>query len=146
MKIRRILIAAPFMIAVIALGQDNGVLGNWKNPTGSIINIYRCGNDVCARLVEVRKDAPSRVDNLNPKPALRKRSLCGLQIGTGFRLAAPGRAEGGELYDPQSGRTYSGSMTRDGEKLKLRGYIGIALFGRTEVWTRAPDAVPPCRP
>ena len=41
----------------------------------------------------------------------------------------------GTIYDPKSGKTYSCKMTIDGNKLKIRGYIGISLFGRTEVWT-----------
>lgn len=129
-----------------ARGQDTGVLGNWRNPTGSIIQISRCGAGVCAKLLEVRRNAPSRVDSKNPNSALRSRPLCGLQIGQNFRLTSPGHAEGGQLYDPQSGHTYSGSMTRDGSSLKLRGYIMFSLFGRTETWTRAPDNTPACRP
>lgn len=142
----RISTATLLMIAAIGTAQGNSVLGNWNDPTGSTIQVYRCGTDVCARLIKIRANAPSRVDGKNPDPALRKQALCGLQIGTGFHLTTPTRAEGGRLYDPQVGKTYSGSMIRDGAKLRLRGYIGIALFGRTEIWTRAPDGIPPCRP
>jgi uncharacterized protein (DUF2147 family) len=134
------------LLSLAAQAQTNSVLGNWTNPTGSTIQIYRCGANVCARLIAMRKNAPSRVDNKNPNPALRARPLCGLQIGMNFRLSSPGRAEGGQLYDPQSGHTYHGSMTRDGNKLKLRGYVGISLFGRAETWTQAPANITPCHP
>lgn len=144
---RRKWILTLFLVALAtAQGQNNSVLGNWRNPSGSIIQIYRCGADACLRLLVVRRDAPSRVDGKNPNPSLRSRPLCGLQIGTKFHLTTPSRAEGGQLYDPQSGHTYSGMMTRDGDQLKLRGYIAFSLFGRTETWTRAPDNVPPCKP
>lgn len=144
---RRKWILTLFLVALAtAQGQNNSVLGNWRNPSGSIIQIYRCGADVCLRLLVVRRDAPSRVDGKNPNPSLRSRQLCGLQIGTKFHLTTPSRAEGGQLYDPQSGHTYSGMMTRDGDRLKLRGYIAFSLFGRTETWTRAPDNVQPCKP
>lgn len=139
----------PFAILAFALvtaqAQNSGVLGNWANPTGSVIQIYRCGANLCAKLIAIRADASTRVDTDNPDPALRHRPLCGLKIGTGFKPSGPDRAEGGRLYDPESGKTYTGSMTRDGNKLKLRGYVGIPLFGRTEVWTRAPDSVPACQ-
>lgn len=144
---RRSWILTLFLVALAtAQGQNDSVLGNWRNPSGSIIQIYHCGADVCLRLVVVRRDAPSRVDGKNPNPALRSRPLCGLQIGMKFHLTTPGHAEGGQLYDPQSGRTYSGMMTRDGNLLKLRGYVAFSLFGRTETWTRAPDNVTPCKP
>ena len=143
---RRAWIPVLLLVALTsARGQNDGVLGNWRNPTGSIIQIYRCGADVCAKLVVLRPNAPSRVDGKNPNPALRSRALCGLQIGSKFHLTGPGHAEGGQLYDPQSGHTYSGSMTRDGNLLKLRGYIAFSIFGRTETWTRAPDNVTPCK-
>jgi uncharacterized protein (DUF2147 family) len=143
----RIWISLLFLLSMTATqAQTDGVLGNWMNPTGSIIQIYRCGSNVCARLIAIRHDAPSRVDSNNPNAALRTRSLCGLQIGTNFHLSSPNRAEGGQLYDPQSGKTYSGSMTRDGDELKLRGYVGISLFGRTEIWTQARGDISPCKP
>jgi uncharacterized protein (DUF2147 family) len=68
-----------------------------------------------------------------------------LQIGRGFHLADSSHADGGQLYDPKSGKTYSGSMASDGDSLKLRGYVGIKLFGRTEVWTRTHGNVPACK-
>lgn len=129
-----------------AQGQSNGVLGNWTSPNGSVIRIHRCAANICATLIAISANAPTRVDANNPDPALRRRSLCELKIGTGFHLDGPDRAEGGSLYDPKSGKTYSGSMTRKGNQLKLRGYVGIPLFGRTETWTQAPKTVAACRP
>jgi len=47
---------------------------------------------------------------------------------------------GGEILDPESGDTYRVTLhpTADGKRLEVRGYIGFALFGRTQVWERAP--------
>ena len=43
----------------------------------------------------------------------------------------------GEIYDPKSGSTYScyGEL-EDKNTLKLRGYVGISIIGRTAVWTK----------
>ena len=45
--------------------------------------------------------------------------------------------KGAKIYDPESGKTYSCKATRlDNGDLKVRGFIGASLFGRTTKWTR----------
>ena len=116
------------------MGQ--GVLGTWKEPAGAKIEVHRCGADVCAKLLKLSDDAPGTNDGNNPDKALKQRPLVGLEIGTGFHLVDETHAEDGKLYDPKSGKTYHGSMTSEGDSLKLRGYVGVKAFGRTETWTR----------
>jgi hypothetical protein len=51
---------------------------------------------------------------------------------------------GGTVVDPENGKEYRGKIWAEGnDKLHLRGYIGIPLLGRTEVWTRIPFALLP---
>lgn len=136
-------------VALHSLGaeQSSGVIGDWTEPSGSTIRIEFCGKDLCARLIAVSKQAPTRFDIHNPDPASKGRQLCGLEIGGGFHLSADQtHAEGGFLYDPKSGKTYRGSMTSYADRLELRGYIGIKLFGRSEVWTRSRTKPSVCAP
>jgi uncharacterized protein (DUF2147 family) len=142
---KRIFVPVLFLLVAATARGEKGVLGVWKNPTGSTIQIFRCGANVCAKVIAISSKAPSHIDSENPNKALRKRPICGLEIGRNFHLTGPDHAEGGKLYDPESGNTYSGSMTSDGDTLELRGYVGISLFGRTETWTRAQKDVAPCQ-
>ncbi len=121
-----------------------GAYGDWETPAHSVVHVEPCGNDVCLRVVRLPPDAPTTRDAQNPDTGLRGRPLCGLVIGTGFHADTPGRLSGGQLYDPKSGRTYQGTIAVDGNALKLRGYIGISLFGRSETWKRV-SAVIGCR-
>ncbi len=46
--------------------------------------------------------------------------------------------EGGHILDPNNGKIYRCKLKLDetGKKLEVRGFIGISLFGRSQIWTR----------
>jgi uncharacterized protein (DUF2147 family) len=76
-------------------------------------------------------------DDRNPEPALRGRKLLGLVIMRGLEYEGDGHWSNGTIYDPNSGKTYRCSLTQlDDNTLRIRGYLGISLFGRSETWTR----------
>jgi uncharacterized protein (DUF2147 family) len=149
---------AVWLLALLSLvpcavpAQSSGVVGDWRDPTGSIIRIAPCGPHVCLWLVFLSPHAPSTTDVHNPEPGQRSRALCGLEIGSGFTLRDPDHAAGGILYDPKSGKTYHGTITAEGtaegtaqgSKLELRGYVGIPLFGASQTWTRVTEPVHAC--
>ena len=125
--------------------QSATLTGDWAEPGGSVIRVENCSTGLCMKLIFISPTAGGTSDVNNPSAALRGRSLCELQIGFNFRPEDNAHATGGTLYDPKSGRTYRGTMTLDGANLKLRGYIGTPLFGRTEVWHRASAGTATCR-
>ena len=85
-------------------------------------------------------------DRYNPNPALRNRAVVGMEIFSGLALAADHAWAGGEIYDPASGKTYDCTLALEGEnRLKLRGYIGIPLLGRTTTWIRVGAANQMCQ-
>lgn len=130
---------------------ENAVQGNWlTEEKTSIVEIYGCGGDtLCGRLLWLRlrpsDNNPEAVDDRNPRPELRRRKLCGLVMMWALRPAGQSEWDGGSLYDPQSGKTYRGKILLEpNDTLSLRGYIGISLIGRSQIWTRFRHPIPPC--
>ncbi|MBW3567373.1 MAG: DUF2147 domain-containing protein [Proteobacteria bacterium] len=112
---------------------DNGYKGTivWlKEP-------FYIESDSAGRTGEVKKDTE------NPEPSLRDRNIVGLQIMEGFEYGGNDRWINGTIYDPENGETYKCRMmlTHEGA-LKVRGYVGISLFGRTSEWTPVLKRVP----
>jgi len=135
-----LLMAMAFGFAAHAQNAD-AILGSWANPNGQDhILIYKRGNKFFGKLdwIKVPNDESGKpkTDKENPDPALRTRADLGLELLKDFTYDGDNVYEDGTIYDPKSGKTYSCKMTVEGTQLKIRGYVGITLFGRTEVWTR----------
>jgi uncharacterized protein (DUF2147 family) len=119
-------------------------LGVWYAEGGAAkVALERCGTSLCGTVVWLRspwdEDGCEMRDRYNPDPSLRDRPVVGLQIVTGFTpdSSADGIWDGGSIYDPGSGKTYRCQAWLDGpDRLELRGYVGIPLFGRTTRWIR----------
>jgi uncharacterized protein (DUF2147 family) len=83
------------------------------------------------------------LDIHNPDPARRKTPLVGLIFLQGFQPDGSRLWDHGTVYDPKSGKTYSCTLELEGaDRLKVHGYIGFSVLGRTEIWTRVPGTAP----
>jgi uncharacterized protein (DUF2147 family) len=143
---RRAFVAALALagLAVSATAAPAAVFGVWATEKHDAhIELHGCGGLVCGRIVWVKTPTkangePERDDN-NPDPALRQRPILGLPLIWGLApvAGAPGRYEGGKVYNPEDGRTYGAEITLLGDgRLRMRGYFGIPLLGGSEIWTR----------
>lgn len=123
-----------------AIAQNNqDIVGKWKtvdDETGeakSIVEIFqktdgkyygkisklliKPENDKCVRCKDDRKNKP----------------LLGLEIIRGITKRGD-EFSGGTITDPKNGKTYKCTITREGNKLLVRGYVGFSLIGRTQTW------------
>ena len=150
-------LAPAALIVLLALPaaafEADAILGTWstEDPDGnrdSIVEIARQDNQFVGRVVWVKyavyppddsKGWAGRpvVDRENPDPALRQRSILGIEMLRGLRFD-DGEWVGGEIYAPRQGDTYRAKAWLEGsDTLKIRGYIGAPFLGRTVTWLRS---------
>lgn len=123
-----------------SLADRGAIEGRWlTQDKDGWIRVNLVGNSLEGRIAGAPPGSPSerQFDDRNPDPALRTRKLDGLAIMTGFEYDGDGRWKNGKVYDPNSGKTYKCTLTLvDANTVRIRGYLGVSLFGRSETWTR----------
>jgi uncharacterized protein (DUF2147 family) len=130
-----------FLAASLSVLAQNGdaIVGKWLNASGEDqIWIYKKGDKYFGKLGWIKfpdKNGKPKMDENNPDPQLKTRPALNLELLRDFTFNGE-TWENGTIYDPKSGKTYSCKMSLKDNTLKIRGYIGISLLGRTEVWTR----------
>ena len=130
------------MPLVLVAGNPDSILGVWQNSDKSVlIRIYKENNRYHGSIIKMcstDKDACNQRDTKNPDDSLKNRKLVGLVILKNLIFDGDSTWEEGSIYDPNNGKTYRTKVTLsdDGNTLKLRGFIGLSLFGRTEEWIR----------
>ncbi len=132
------------VLVVVAISVNaQSIFGKWHSTnenTGevdSVIEVYKKEGKAFAKVVEItdssRKDAVCEQceDENKNKPIL------GLNILTGLEKDGE-EWSGGNILDPRNGKTYKCYIKLiKPNKLKIRGYIGLTLFGKTAYWERA---------
>lgn len=134
------ILAPVTLLLLAAAARAETPLGVW-DAGESHIEIYHCDELLCGRIVALDEpldeDGNAELDDNNPDPALRNRPILGMDLIAGFSRKSDRRWVKGTIYDPRDGKTYKCVMKlqRDGT-LKVRGYVGIPLLGKTVEWTR----------
>lgn len=130
-------------LSISSFGQADKIIGTWKTEGGkSKVKIYKEGGAYYGKLIwlkdSLEANGQPNVDNNNPDPELQDRPLQGLNIIKKLRWdAADEEWDDGEIYDPESGNTYSVyAYLKDPNTLYLKGYLGVSLFGRSTLWQR----------
>lgn len=123
----------------------SNVQGVWLTKEGkSKVKIFDCGGKLCGTIVwlaePLNDQGAAKVDQMNPDAGLRERPIVGLPLLDGF---VAGDEENywvdGTIYNPEDGETYSCTMRlQEDGTLKVHGYVGLPLFGKSQIWTREP--------
>lgn len=147
------LMAGLMSVPAAAQEQSNDPTGLWLTQNErSAIQIDRCerdNNKICGHIAWIIEGG-MQYDSENPDKDLRDRPMCGLQILRSFEQNSknPNKWEDGKIYKADDGDLYNANLEMIGpDRLRVHGYIGIPLFGKTQVWDRvSEDNYPQCEP
>lgn len=122
--------------------SPDDILGNWETKDGKAhIQIFKYnGAKYGGKIVWLKEpydeNGQLKKDKNNPDISKRDKPLIGLMNIYGFSFK-DGEFSDGLIYDPKSGKTYKCILKLENKNtLKVRGYIGFSMIGRTEEWKR----------
>jgi uncharacterized protein (DUF2147 family) len=123
--------------------QAQTIFGKWYSKdqeTGkidSVVEVYEKEGEAFAKIVEVLRTDVKNPTCINCKGKNKGKPILGLDILTGLKKDKD-EWSGGEILDPRNGKVYKCYIELvEPNKLKIRGYIGFSLFGKTIFWDRA---------
>lgn len=128
-------------------------IGVWFDSSGDgAVEIYICEdnpNRLCGRIVWLKDPLNAqgvpKHDRYNPKPEHQGRPICGLPVLGNLGLMRDGSFDGGWIYDPKAGKSYSAALSMKApDALTVTGYLGVKMLGQSFTWTKAPGDLPRC--
>lgn len=140
--------AVALLCSTAALAQEASPVGRWttiddetKKPK-SVVAIYEEGGKLYGR---IEKLFPEPGEEQNPlcdkcEGDMKNKPVIGLVILRGLKKDGK-EWDGGKITDPNNGKTYKAKIAVEdgGKRLKVRGFIGFSLLGRTQHWVRATE-------
>ncbi|MEG2358578.1 DUF2147 domain-containing protein [Acinetobacter sp.] len=141
------LISALLISGLSSFAYANDITGLWKNiddKTGS-----------SKAVLEIRQEPngtyTAKIIKVTPRPGYTPRETCvdcpapytnkpilGLDVLTGLKASGSSNFISGKILDPLSGKIYStkAKLSPNGNRITLRGYIGVSALGRSQTWIR----------
>lgn len=145
-KLLSISVVVSFFTYLPIFAADSKVLGFWKTiddeskKPRSIVEIFEKDAKIYGKIVKIFPHEGNKDLCEKCPDEFKNQPILGLQFMWDLKSANPAltKYENGKILDPQSGSIYKSKLelTENGEKLEVRGYVGISLFGRSQTWLR----------
>ncbi len=142
-----VMMLMAFAVPMAATENADAIVGTWlTSDKKAKVAVARTAagtyeGTICWISDPLDATGTARHDTENPDAKLRAKPLVGLTILSGATFDKKSTWDDGTIYDPQSGSSYSCTVKLESPTvLKLHGYIGISLLGRTERWSKVEDA------
>ena len=133
-------------LAFMSAGAHANVTGKWLTKGAkSHVEIEKCGAKLCGKITWLKEPNSTSgapvVDSKNEDEKERGRPILGLPLLKDFEPTDdPNYWVNGKIYNPEDGKIYSCEMTlQDDGQLKVRGYVGVPMFGESQFWKRVKE-------
>lgn len=145
------LVLVPILFSLTCFAEDlKTPVGKWKtiddetNKPKSIIEISADEKGVLTgKIIQLFKEPNEEQNPLCDKceGEDHNKPVIGLKIMWDMTKESDNKWENGKIMDPKKGKTYKCklTLTDEGKKLQVRGFIGFSLLGRTQTWERQPN-------
>ena len=126
------------LFSVLSFAQ---IEGKWKTiddetkQAKSIVEIFKKSDGKYYGKVSQLLIKPADPNCTACKDDRKGKPILGMEIIRGLSKEKD-EFTGGTITDPKTGKTYKCTITRSGDKLNVRGYLGLSLLGRTQVWEK----------
>ncbi|AZB33953.1 DUF2147 domain-containing protein [Chryseobacterium bernardetii] len=134
-------IMLTFALSLFGVMTFAQIEGKWKTiddetkQAKSIVEIFKKSDGKYYGKISQLLTKPADPNCTTCKDDRKGKPLLGLEIIRGLKKESD-EFTGGNITDPKTGKTYKCTITRNGDKLNVRGYLGLSLLGRTQVWEK----------
>lgn len=140
---KRSFLAACLMLFVVGLASAQGKFkGVWQNlddedgKPKSHLEIFEEKGEMKVKVIKLLPGAKSKTCT-ECTGALKNKPIEGMYLVNGMKKVSDKEYDDGEILNPKNGKVYSCNMTLvDDNTIKVRGYIGFSLIGKTQYWYR----------
>lgn len=129
-------------VSLMSFSPPASVIGRWKtidDETGkaiSVVEIYEKNGKIYGKVVDILNPKDKSKTCVNCSGEDKNKPLLGLVVIKGLTKEGD-EYTNGKILDPKHGKLYKCYISCEGpDKLKVRGYIGVSLIGRTQYWHR----------
>jgi len=127
-------------LAIAAAGAPTGTWTTIDDKTGekrAVVRLSVSGGELSGTIEKIYPQ-PGDTGICDKCPgAFKDKKILGLRFVWGLKDQGNGEWGGGSILDPKSGKIYRCKVALEGNKLLVRGYVGLSILGRTQTWIRS---------
>lgn len=141
MRIKWFTVPSVWIVSCFAFSSTP--LGLWttidekSGKKRAVVEFYESDNTIRGKIIKIiNKKSDDPIECVKcPKP-FKDKPILGLEFIWDLEKTGPNSWSKGYILDSKKGKIYRFKMKLNGEKLRVRGYIGNSIFGRSQIWIR----------